>query len=254
MNGNGIRFLVPLLATAIPAVALAAAPPADDRPPPPLRSFAVCQGYSPWKIVGTEHQQILGQFRAGPDGHTRAEFIILFHAKPLATDSGDAVHYPPLRFYDYVPAFGHLYQVSPNVNGPGLRFTWVPPWDAPAGAVVPRGSIAIPLATPEDTGNSRLHQTPIRVEAIIRAAAGGDPQAVVIIRRLRDPEAPRKGRATVRAGDVLAIGRHGHRVLAVVPRDDKRQIIGWLALGREAIPLGADHPPPARLIRPEEVD
>ncbi len=173
------------------------------------------------------------------------------------------VTYPNLRVGDFLPVFGSLYRVDKIVDqGPPkgregkdwMSMSLAETKSLPRGLTFKEGSIAIPLAR-------GIHFEPaygvivdVSAKADAVQAGPGDGRGQIVEITMREygppPAGSRAGNSFVtkttamklHTGDALTIGKCAFKVQNIVPRDEKRHIIGWIELESEPAPEPAAVP------------
>jgi hypothetical protein len=160
--------------------------------------------------------------------------------------------YPALRVGDLVPAFGSLYRVDKIVDAgqpkgaqgkDWLSMSPVKPEEIPATRRFQQGSIAIILGNYERGGYTGFNgpgSVVVSVAGVIEREHGDNSQFVAKIRIMEShiarPPSPRGTSVStttetkVRSGDTITIDKHPLTVRNIVPRDEKRHIVGWIEL------------------------
>lgn len=176
------------------------------------------------------------------------------------------VAYPPLRRGDLVPAFGALYRVT-GLEDPGVTLRRAGREDTPPAVAFARGSIPLILdADPEreqPKADTLLHRRNVRVVSIKAPPAGGKGGPVAAVRVYYGRGSSEWHEAEVRAGEYLPIREraedrsddpektYGHRVVAVVPRDPKAGVIGWVELDAKPLSEAALAKAKAQVVEPK---
>lgn len=170
------------------------------------------------------------------DGTPVAHGLVLGYAGRAKLDEGvrpSSVYYPPVRAGDLIPGFrGEVCTVGPlAVPGPGepSTFFFTTLRSPPPGTELQPDGWAVPIK------ETHFHYGILRVNHKDRkwrlwvdgvsVPAGGKPAAEVTVEL--NTGTPRES-ATIRAGDVLLFAGEGRRVSAVVPKDAKTRVIGWV--------------------------
>jgi len=231
-------LLKTLLTVALPLLTFPAR--AADEPPLPLKEFLVGAqppDIPPPRIGGIEMDLI----PVPPDGKSPvvgyAPTISYSYLRKHITVTANMLVLPPLRDGEVVPTAGRLYRIT-GAGRPTV-FRWLPPASLPAGLkAVQADSLFVPVqrhqfGSTEFPGNTSLALVRIEQEAEGKKALIAELE----YRGLGDKSL---GRAKVREGDVVSVGKLGGFVVrSIVPPDDKAKILGWVELSSKPI-LGDD--------------
>ena len=154
------------------------------------------------------------------------------------------IRFPDLRKGDIVCALNGLYTVdgiSPGEINPHVLFKRLSADNVPKGVTFRPNTIAVPLSTTGKYGQLQMYERGLGLRAIEREKdAKGKPGRWVAhtIEFMPIYEGLAEHKAQLKEGDILLFAGKGHRVLGIVPKDEKTRVIGWMEL--EAVPVGTE--------------
>jgi len=252
----GAAIIIACLASA----QVAAGPPEPNERPPDEVTFR--SDYAPLDVTGNQsgrfgyvhyngprtwdkdRREYFGNLVLFPEYlssllYTRPEVDRALPFRPLGEDY--KIVFPPVRQDEIVPLFGDLYRVKEGISddhpqrGGDNRVTFkqLSAKDRPEGVSFQTDSIPL-LLQRNDRGSARLHNCSVMVTEV-RAIEKTAPPSYTATVRIMGEGVP-KSEATVKVGDVLLIHNRGHKVRAIVPRDEKTKVIGWVELDVLPIP------------------
>jgi len=154
------------------------------------------------------------------------------------------IRFPDLRKGDIVCALNGLYtvdEVSPDEDSPSVLFKRLSADNVPRGVTFRPNTIVVPLSTTGKYGQLQMYERGLGLRAIEREKdKKGEPGRWVAhtIEFMPIYEGLAEHKAQLREGDILLFAGRGHRVLGIVPKDEKTRVIGWMEL--EAVPVGTE--------------
>lgn len=177
----------------------------------------------------------------------RGAEVWLDYISPLAKVNFGAdfkIRFPDLRKGDIVCAFNGLYtvdEVSPDEDRPSVLFKRLSADNVPRGVTFRPNTIVVPLSTTGKYGQLQMYERGLGLRSIGREKdKKGEPGRWVAhtIEFMPIYEGYAEHKAQLKEGDILLFAGKGHRVLGIVPRDEKTRVIGWMEL--EAVPVGTE--------------
>ena len=168
----------------------------------------------------------------------------LVHQRAVTPGPSFQIRFPDLRKGDIVCALNGLYtvdEVSPDEDSPSVLFKRLSADNVPRGVTFRPNTIVVPLSTTGKYGQLQMYKRGLGLRAIEREKdKKGEPGrwGAHTIEFMPIYEGLAEHKAQLREGDILLFAGRGHRVLGIVPRDEKTRVIGWMEL--EAVPVGTE--------------
>ena len=154
---------------------------------------------------------------------------------------GLSIRYPELRQSNIVPVFGRLYKVDIVVlkrtdRKHVINFTWIGHNLGNLDHALSEYSFQVPLNSGVGCITTvRGHSLRLTQIESLKDKPGEFVASFKNDQRYEAKHAPTR----VRVDDLLMIRERGHRVLAVVPRDGKTGVIGWVEFDPEPLTVAA---------------
>ena len=142
------------------------------------------------------------------------------------------------RVGDILPVFNCLYRVkrvhaSGRRGGDAVHLVSIEGGDLPRHISVQPGSFILPLR--HGHGRAMLQRNFVFVDRIEAPGADDKRGPLAEVRTTSFPRRQKTTTVRVRRGDVLRIGGIAHKVRNIVPRDEARQIIGWVEIAAKPL-------------------